>query len=81
MQHALKNSIVGAALKKYWNVFVEPIPSSKFNIFETNNTNNNFGETQLYPIHNILCKFVPITMFEKTVFIPLHHTYLNNIEL
>lgn len=88
MEYAVKNiteiAICGRRVRQKDNFFVTPIASSDLNIFFTTNCSSLrkpiLGQIKMYAIDDILCKLCLVSYETKnqTVFIPIHHTYVQN---
>lgn len=81
MNYANSSGINGSRLIEVMNVFTEPLDSSDINVFQAKAIPTNFADSKLYEVSEVLCKFVTTTVYEQTVFVPLHHTYPENEQL
>lgn len=75
MQYAEKRGIYGVKLQTTASVFKSPFNSSLLNVFQTNNALD-VSSPRLLAFSDVLCKFVVTNISGKTIFVPLHHTYL-----
>lgn len=78
MNYANSSGINGTRLIKVMNVFTEPLDSTEINVFQAKAIPTNFAESKLYKVNEVLCKFVTTTVYEQTVFVPLHHIHPKN---
>lgn len=81
MNYADESGINGSRLIEIGNLFTDPLDSTEINVFQAKISSKNFDESKKYKVDEVLCKFVTTTMFEQTVFVPLHHTYPDNEQL
>lgn len=72
--------IICSKLKMYESAFNEPLVSTYLNVFSSEHVCQ-LEDEQSIPISNVLCKLVAINVKNITTFVPLHHTYPDNLLL
>lgn len=80
MEFAGADEICGTELYSVEELFDSPFPSTNIHVFKTS-CNLTFRSTKAFEVKDILCKLVAVSVYNETVFIPLHHTLPSNERL
>lgn len=73
MEYVNPNGIFGLKLRDVKEFFKYPLLSTHLNVFQTEW--HDFHNLEKYSFKDVLCKLVAVVVFDKTVFVPMHHTF------